>query len=357
MVCYPYQQDLKLTAHRLNPVSTQIDQKHRFSVLDGKKIEFSPVSIKEVAVLELYELEVFVQSIEAGSFTAAAERLHISQPAVSMQISNLERRLNVMLFDRSSRAISPTEAAEALLPLAREILNYSTHIEETIAALHGELAGNLQIGCSTSGGRYILPHLIARFRQRHPKVRVTVGVCTPESAVEQVCDGRFQLGILSSEAGCKDVEYRSFFQDHVVLIVPMDHPWVGRTDVQAAELAGQPFILREEGAGTRKVMQAGLLEHNIRMGDLDVVMELGSAEAIVTAVEAGIGIAHISRVVARRCIAVGYVAEVPVVDLDLKRQLNMIRHSRRAQTRIQSAFWDFCNSPEIRDFLKTITET
>ncbi|MBN1315776.1 MAG: LysR family transcriptional regulator, partial [Anaerolineales bacterium] len=107
-------------------------------------------------MLELYELDVFVQSVEAGSFTSAAERLHISQPAVSMQISNLERRLDVKLFDRSGRSIVPTEAAGALLPLAREILNFSTHIEETIASLRGELAGHLQIGCSTSGGRYIL---------------------------------------------------------------------------------------------------------------------------------------------------------------------------------------------------------
>lgn len=308
-------------------------------------------------MLELYELNVFVQACEAESFTAAAERLHISQPAVSMQISNLEKRLNAVLFDRSGRNVQPTEAAEALLPLAREILNFGTHIEETMASLQGELHGHLQIGCSTSGGRYILPHLIAKFRQGNPKVKVTVGICTPAGAVDQVCDGRSQLGILSSEAGCREVEYRSFFEDRVVLIVPKDHPWAQEKSIKPQQLKGQPFILREETAGTRKVMQAGLLDHDIRVDDLNVAMVLGSAEAIVTAVEAGIGVAFISRIVAHRCIGAGHVVEVPIEGLELLRQLHMIRHSRRAQTRIQRAFWDFCHTPESRAFLDSIANS
>jgi DNA-binding transcriptional LysR family regulator len=306
-------------------------------------------------MLELYELNVFVQAAEAMSFTGAAQRLHISQPAVSMQINNLEKRLNTILFDRSGRNIRRTEAADMLLPLAREILNYATHIEEAMASLHGELSGHLQIGCSTSGGRYVLPHLIARFRQRNPNVRVTVGICTPESAVDQVCDGQSQLSILSSEISCRDVEYRPFFEDRVVLIVPIGHPWTARESITPQQLTGQPFILREETAGTRRVMQTGLLDHDVRISDLDTVMELGSAEAIVTAVEAGIGIAFISRIVARRAIQVGHVAEVPVEELNLKRQLHMIRHSRRAQTRAQAAFWDFCHSKESKEFLHTVS--
>jgi DNA-binding transcriptional LysR family regulator len=304
-------------------------------------------------MLELHELNVFVQAVEAESFTAAAERLHISQPAVSMQINNLEKRLNTNLFDRSGRSIEPTEAAEALLPMAREILNYATHIEESMASLKGTLSGHLQVGCSTTAGKYTLPHLIARFRELHPGVRVTVGICTPDGAVDQVCDGRAQLGILSSEAACRDVEYRPFFRDRVVLIAPSNHPWAKREYINPEELVGQPFILREETAGTRRVMQAGLLEHNIRVSDLDIVMELGSAEAIATGVEAGIGLAFISRIVARRSMQSGDLVQIPVKGLDLQRQLHMIRHSRRAQTRVQAAFWDFCHSPENREILKT----
>jgi DNA-binding transcriptional LysR family regulator len=305
-------------------------------------------------MLELYELNVFLQAAEAQSFTAAADRLHISQPAVSMQISNLETRLNMSLFDRSSRNIRLTEEGEALLPLAREILNFGTHIEEAMASLHGELSGHLQIGCSTSGGRYVLPQLIARFRRQHPKVRVTVGICTPSGAVDQVCDGRSQLGILSSEAGCRDVEYRAFFEDRVVLIAPVEHPFAERESIQPRELVGQPMILREETAGTRRVMQTGLLEYDIRTSDLEVVMELGSAEAIVTSVDAGIGLAFVSRIVASRCLTQGVVVQVPVEGLELTRQLYMIRHGRRAETRVQTAFWNFCHSGESRVFLRSI---
>ncbi len=303
-------------------------------------------------MLELYELNVFVQSAETLSFTAAAIRLNISQPAVSMQIRNLEKRLNTPLFDRSKRNIKLTEAAEVLLPLAREILNFGTHIEETMASVYGTLKGHLQIACSTSAGKYILPHLIARFRQLYPDVRATVGICSPDGALEQVCDGRSHLGILSSEASGKDVEYRSFFDDEVVLIVPRQHPWAGRESATPQELIGQPFIIREETAGTRRVMKAGLLEHGIRLHDLDVVMELGNAEAIEFSVEAGIGMAFVSRVVARRGIEAGHVAEVPIEGLHLMRRLHMICHSRRAQTRVQAAFWNFVHNSENKELLE-----
>ena len=186
----------------------------------------------------------------------------------------------------------------------------------------------------------------------HPEVRVTVTVCTPESAIDRVCDARSQLGILSSEAGCRDVEYRHFFTDRVVLIVPRQHPWAKRKRIKPQELVGQPFILREETAGTHRVMQAGLLEHEIRVHDLDVVMELGNAEAIESSVEAGIGVAFISQLVAKRCIDAGHVAEVSVDGMDLRRELHMIRSSRRAQTRIQAAFWDFVHAPENQEVLK-----
>ena len=228
-------------------------------------------------MLENHELNIFVNVAETLSFTEAAKRLHISQPAVSMQIGNLESRLNTVLFDRSGRNIAATEASEVLLPMAREMLNYATHIEETMASLHGTLRGHLQIACSTSAGKYILPRLIARFRELHPNVRVTVSICTPDAAIERVCDGRSQLGILSSEAGCREVEYRHFFTDHVVLTTPRQHEWANRKSVSPEELIGQPFILREKSAGTRRVMQTGLLEHGIRVHDLDVVMELGNA--------------------------------------------------------------------------------
>ena len=305
---------------------------------------------------ELNELNVFVQAAEAMSFTGAAQRLHISQPAVSMQISNLEKRLNTLLFDRSGRSIRLTEAADALLPMAREILNYRNPHRGGDGLLARRPERPSTDWVQHLGGRYVLPHLIARFRQLHPQVRVTVGICAPEGAVDQVCDGRAQLSILSSEIGCRDVEYRPFFSRRVSSSSsPPTHPWAAEGSIKPRQLIGQPFILREELSGTRRVMQAGLLEHDVRIADLNTVMVLGSAEAIVTAVEAGIGIAYVSRIVAARAISVGHVVEVKVEGLNLSRQLHMIRHSRRAQTHVQSAFWDFCHSKENREFLDSLT--
>jgi DNA-binding transcriptional LysR family regulator len=303
-------------------------------------------------MLELHELNVFIQAVETLSFTAAAERLRISQPAVSMQISNLEKRLDTPLFDRSGRSVRPTEAAKVLLPLAREIVNLSANAEETMASLHGRLQGHLQIACTTSAGKYVLPHLIARFRQMHSEVRVTVDMPTAELAVEQVCDGRSQIGILSREVVHRDVEYRHFFSDRVVLIVRPDHPWARRPSIKPHELLGEPFILREELSGTRRTMQAGLLEHGVRLQDLNVVMELGNAEAIESSVEAGIGVAFLSWLVVQHHLDVGCLAEVKVEGLDLQRELYVIRHARRAPTRVQEAFWDFIHTVENRELLQ-----
>src|SRR5512142_953572 len=127
-------------------------------------------------MVEVHELEVFIAAAEFENFSAAARKLHLSQPAISFQIQALEQQLNVQLFQRTGRRITLTEAGRDLLPMAREMLNYSTRIEETMCARQGIVKGAVHIGCSTSPGKYILPHLIGAFRRRYPAVQFSVHV-------------------------------------------------------------------------------------------------------------------------------------------------------------------------------------
>lgn len=297
-------------------------------------------------MLNVYELNVFLVAAETENFSEAARQLHLSQPAVSQHIQALERHLGVQLFHRTGRHVSLTEAGQALIPMAREMVHLSKRIEETMWSLEGRVVGHLRIGCSTTSGKYILPPLVARFREVHPDVHVTVEVSSRQGVIERLCEGQVHLCITSARVSHKELRYQDFFTDRVVLIVPADHPWANRESIRPEELLSADFIMREETSGTRQVMLEGLEKHGISLDQLNVVMELGNAEAIEMAVEEGIGVAFVSRLAARKGLELKRVREVQVEGLTLWRPIFMACHSRRPATSAQLAFWEFVHEPK-----------
>jgi DNA-binding transcriptional LysR family regulator len=292
-------------------------------------------------MLNLSEIQVFAVAAETGNFSEAARRLHLSQPAVSQQIRSLENHLGVELFLRSGRGVALADAGEVLLPLARELLDLSHRIEETMRLLEGQVAGHLVIGCTTTAGKYMLPLVAAAFIQHHPNVQVTIGMCNCASIANPLLAREVHLGISSTKIVRQDMECQPFFTDHVVLVVPADHPFAGRSSVQPVELLDQPFILREAGSSTCQIVQDGLAGQGLSLDQLQVVMVVGNAEAIEMAVEHGLGIAFISRLAARHGLELGRLVEVPVEGLRLERQLYVVRNSRCAKTLAAIRFWDF----------------
>lgn len=303
-------------------------------------------------MLDVYELSIFLAAAETENFSAAARQLNLTQPAVSMQIRALEKKLDVTLFHRVGRTLTLSERGKALMPLAREMVNRAIRIEEEIESLKGEVVGHLKIGCSTSTGKYILPHLVARFRRRHPKVQISIFNHSRDRIVTELCDGLVQLGVFSFEPNCKDAGYRHFFTDHVVLIVPACHPWGQRDMVAPEELRGVDFILRDHESGTRQEVEAALQQVGLSMADLNIVMEIGNSEAISMAVEEGIGVAFVSRAVARRGIELGKMKEVRVAGLALRREVFIAYSHRHPATRAQTEFWGFIQESENKTVLK-----
>lgn len=297
-------------------------------------------------MLSFQELNVFVEAALAENFSEAARRLYLSQPAVSLQIGNLERRLGVELFHRNGRNIHLSEAGKILLPLAQEALHQMKRIEETMTGLKGVMMGELIIACSTTVGKYILPRLVSGFRARHPHVRVTVNVMSRRAAIEWLLGGRAEIAVVSTQPVQHDLEHAAFLEDHVVLLVSAHHPWADGRTVTPADLLTQPFILREPSAGTYEVVAEGLRAHGLSVEQLQTVLTLGNTEAIEMSVEEGIGIAFVSRMAAQRGIQLGKVVEVPVAGMTLKRNIYMLQHNRRAVTPLQQAFWDFAFAPE-----------
>jgi DNA-binding transcriptional LysR family regulator len=303
-------------------------------------------------MLNIHEMNVFLAAAETQNFSEAARQLHMTQPAVSMQVQSLEQRLGVHLFERSGRHIQLSEAGETLLPMARDLVNMSLRIEEAIKSFGGEVVGRLKIGCSTTAGKYILPQLVARFRHMHPRVQVTVHTSGRDQVMAMLCDGVTHISVVSSLIHCRDAEFRPFFTDRVVLIVPAGHPWAARRSIKPQELCGVDFIVRDDTAGTRGVMVEGLMEHGVHLDELNVVMELGNAEAIVMAVEEGIGVSFVSRLVAQRGVDIGRIKIVDVEGLNLERKIYMAYHIRRAATKTQTEFWNFVYQPVNETLLK-----
>jgi DNA-binding transcriptional LysR family regulator len=300
-------------------------------------------------MLNLHELTVFLAAAEHGNFSEAGRQLHLTQPAVSQNIKSLERQFGAKLFVRTGRSLRLTEAGQALLPMARELLGSANRLEEAMSSLHGAVIGEMNIGCSTASGKYLLPGLIARFRRRFPRVQVNVLVTSREAVVDRLLDGRFCLGVSSKRIDHRDLDYQDFFTDDVILIVPAGHRWARFGWVRPDDLLDEPLILREEVAGTREVLREGLQRQGVSLDMLNVAMVLGNAEAIEMAVEEGIGVAFVSRLAAARGLALGRITAVQVEGLVLRRTIYLARNHRRPATRAQAEFWEFVKSSRLAE--------
>ncbi len=292
-------------------------------------------------MFQFSELRVFVVAAEESSFSRAAERLHLSQSAVSQNIQSLEREFGVDLFARRGRTVRLTEGGQALLPMAQEIIDGIQRINEVMTGLEGKVAGELIVGCSTTSGKYLLPKLVAAFRHDYPLVRVGIKILSRDEVINRLIDERLALGVASHKIEHRDLEYTPFFEDRVILIVPAQHRWAAFGRALPADLVDEPMIVREERAGTTQVVAEGLAQHGITSDMLQSIMEIGNAEAIEMAVEEGIGIAFVSELAAARGLALGHVKKVEVEGLDLRRTIYLARNARHPLTRAQDRFWNF----------------
>ncbi len=292
-------------------------------------------------MLDTHQLNVFIAAAEALSFSEAARRLHMSQPSVSQHIQSLERHFDKELFVRTGRHVMLSDAGRALLPLARDIVSRSANIEETMRSLDGEVYGHLHVGCSTTPGKYILPHLLARFHRLHPQVKVSCHVAPQEQALEMLCNDEIHFSVASAPyLTCRDVELWRYMTDPLVLIAPTDHPWALRGEIEPEELLDGVFIMREAGSGTRSAVSAGLAEFGIGLDELETLLVLGNPEAIALAVQEGLGVGFVSSIVITKLIQSG-VAVVKVRGLELEREIYISRHALRPPSMAQAAFWEF----------------
>ncbi|MCB2178569.1 LysR family transcriptional regulator [bacterium] len=304
-------------------------------------------------MIDLTRLKAFIFSAETLSFSEASKQLHLTQPTISHHIKTLEQALGVELFIRKGNKLELTEAGRMLIPWARKLIRQSNEIKDLMTSIQQEAVGNLRIACSTASGKYVLPHLAARFRLHFPGVHISILPCAPEQMVRRLLDNEAHLGVVSSEMIDPSMESQTLYVDTIHLLVPIEHPFVQAEKVYPADLLNENIISREPGSGTRRVVLSELAKHDISYDDLNVFLELGNAEGIVQMVAAGYGIAFVSELIANEALDSKKVAVVKVEELTLLRRVFMVRKAIQTPLRVTEAFWTFVHDPMNKDILPT----
>jgi DNA-binding transcriptional LysR family regulator len=291
--------------------------------------------------MDTRQLAAFCMVVERKSFSQAAERLGVTQPAVSLQVRSLEKRLGRKLLDRSGRRVEPTEAGLALYRGAQRLLALEGQLLDELAAGDaGELTGTLELGASTGPGSTVVPVLLCEFQRRNPRVPVSLSISDTQFVVERVAARELELGIVGAARRHRGVVFEPFFRDEVVLACPPGHRFAGRS-VSLEELRREPLIVMQEGAGVRQVIEDELRRVGTRLRDLEPQLELGLQESAKSAVAAGYGVTFISRAAIEADLASGTLTSARVQGLEPARDISLVRAAGRSPTRAAEAFVAF----------------
>jgi DNA-binding transcriptional LysR family regulator len=288
--------------------------------------------------MTLRQIEAFLAVAQAGSFRRAAQALHLSQPALSQHVRELEVELGARLFDRLGRAINVTEAGRIFADHAARLFATLSDARHALADLQGLQRGALTIGASTTPGIYLLPGILGAYRQRYPGIEVTLQLGNSRQIEALVSGGKLDLGVVG-DGGTRSTEAppETMVEDELVLIVGPPHAWARRREIEPAELAGQPLLLREPGSATRQVTERALAGARVayRPG-----MVLPHTEAIKQGVLAGLGVAFVSVFAIRGERATGRLRALRIRGLRIVRHFRLIHHERRRLSTAARAFME-----------------
>ena len=291
--------------------------------------------------MDTRQLAAFCAVVERRSFSQAAERLGVTQPAVSLQVRALEKRLGTQLLDRSGRRVVPTDAGTRLYRNAQRMLALEEQLHADLGErTFGPLTGTLEIGASTGPAAIVVPLLLCEFREANPALGIRLAVHDTQTVVSLVAERELELGIVGAARRRRAVEFESFFSDEVILVCPPGHPLAGRT-AAVEELPEIPLVLMQEGAGVRQLLEDELRRQGRRLRDLDVELVLGLQESVRSAVQAGYAATFISRRAVETDLAAGALAEIRVDGLDLHREISIARAAGRVPSRAAEVFVEF----------------
>jgi len=274
--------------------------------------------------MNFHQLHIFYTVSERGSFSAAAQALHMTQPAVTMQVQALEDYFGTKLFNRSTKKIVLSEAGRALMPFALRSIELIKETDVAMSAFTHMLEGRLQLGASLTIGEYVLPRLLGPFGKAYPHISIMMKVMNTTQIMDEITRHQLNFGLIEAPVNHPDMVIEPVMGDELKLIVPRDHILAERNEVTLEEAMKYPFVLREQGSGTRRVMEEQIVAKGLNPGDMQIVMELGSTGAVKSAVEAGLGITMISTSSVKHEVTLGLLKVLNISDASFKRQFYAI---------------------------------
>ena len=291
-----------------------------------------------------HKLKVFCTVAETKSFSKTSEIIHLTQPAVSLQIQALEEIYETKLFDRSSSTVTLTPAGEVLYKYAKEILALYATAEKVIGKVTGLVKGSITIGACSNIGNYLLPSVITDFSKTHLKTKIHLLVSNTKRVIELLNSGNIDIGIVEGDVVRQKMIVKKLISDELLLIVSPNHPWAKKKEVSISDLTKEPFIFREAGSGTRQMMEKFLSRHGITPQDMKVSVVLGSTEAIKDAVENGLGVSIISRWAARKENKYGTLRLLSLKEEKMVRDFSLIINKNSVSSNALDEFLTFLKS-------------
>lgn len=285
-------------------------------------------------------LQVFHTVARLLSFTRAADALHMTQPAVTFQVRQLEEYFNTRLFDRTHNRISLTEAGRRVYEFADKIFLLYDEMESSVRELTGDVSGVLMIGASTTIAEYMLPALLGDFKAKYPHVGIRLRVSNTDAVVSMVEDNEIDLAVVEAPVSNKNLVVELCRVDQLVAVTAPGHPLASQPKVTVSDLLAYPYIAREEGSGTREVMHEYMRAAGIAVSGLNTIMELGSPESVKGAVEAGMGVSVLSLTTVQKELQLGTLAAVPL-DPPLERPFSFVHQKQKFRVRAMEELLNF----------------
>ncbi|NPV59452.1 MAG: LysR family transcriptional regulator [Actinobacteria bacterium] len=295
-------------------------------------------------------LRQLIALAETGSFSEAASKLGVTQPAISLTVKKIEADLDVRLFQRRGNRYIPSDMGRVFLDHARKVVEAEDRMMADLARAKGGSIGKLHIASSNIPGEYVLPLLLGDLRKEHPGIEPVVEIMDSSKVVAAMLAGVYELGFIGSEPKRGDLELVPFCPDELRVICHPRHPLAGKRSVRPAKLKEERFVLREEGSGTRDIMLKALADAGLDIRSLRVEMELGSTSSVISAVESGLGISLVSAWATAAPLSEGRVSTINVSGLRAKRDFKMVWRKDHVLTSPARTFTEFIKDK--RDFLK-----
>ncbi|MBC8511955.1 MAG: LysR family transcriptional regulator [Dehalococcoidia bacterium] len=294
--------------------------------------------------MNLDYLKTYREVIRLGSFSEVAKRLSISQPAVSFQIQALERDLGIRLIDRRQKSITMTQAGKRLLHFAELVEKERDRLVYDLSQLRDEVTGDLAISASTIPGEFLLPPILAEFKRLHPAIAARMMISDSLAVISRIQNNEYEIGFCGALPEGTDLTAFKIAEDEIVLIVFPEHPFAERQKVSFGELQKESLILREETSGTQRSLESLLLKAGFDLGRCTPSLVLGSTQAVISAVEAGIGIAFVSNLAINKSLTLRLVKVVGIEGLRLRRNFYCIYRKERIVSRLLEEFIAFVES-------------